>query len=222
MNIYYVYAYLRSSDNTPYYIGKGKLNRAYDKRHAVKVPKNKDKIVFLETNLSESESFELECSMILLYGRKDLGTGILRNRTNGGDGASGRVVTEKQKEHMSKNFTGEKNPMYGKTPWNKNLTKDNCKTLLDIGEKVKKSFETRDVSGENNHFYGKSHTEETLEKMRQPRKNTTNLGKHKRSEKQKDFNRSQMLALHQHKKVCENCKRAFDLGNYAKHKKKCL
>lgn len=52
MNIYYVYAYLRKSDNTPYYIGKGKHNRAFVKHHGVSVPKDRSKIVFLEANLS--------------------------------------------------------------------------------------------------------------------------------------------------------------------------
>ena len=93
---YYVYAYIRKSDSTPYYIGKGKGNRAYCKRHSVTVPTDKSKIIFYHTNLTEDESRTLEKHYIKLYGRKDLGTGILYNQTNGGDGGD----TSKSKAYL--------------------------------------------------------------------------------------------------------------------------
>ena len=80
---YYVYLHLRE-DGTPYYCGKGKNKRAYRKG----APKN---IKLVATHLYEHEAFTLEKRLIKLYGRKDLGTGILNNRTDGGEGSSGAV-----------------------------------------------------------------------------------------------------------------------------------
>lgn len=109
MNNYYTYAYLRE-DGTPYYIGKGKDNRAF-KEHLVKVPP-KDRILFLKTGLTEEEAFRHEIYMIAVLGRKDIGTGILWNFTDGGEGTTGRVTSTETKQKQSK-------AMKGRPSWNK-------------------------------------------------------------------------------------------------------
>ena len=105
MSNYYTYAYLREN-GTPYYIGKGTGRRAY-LRHSVAVPP-RDRILFLKKNLSEIEAHNHEIYMIFLFGRKDIGTGILRNRTEGGEGTSGRKLSKETKQKMSKSAKGKK------------------------------------------------------------------------------------------------------------------
>ena len=151
--IYYTYAYLRE-DRTPYYIGKGKGNRAYNRsKNCIKPPKDKSRIIFLKQNLTEEEAFKHEIYMIAVFGRKDLGTGILHNRTNGGDGGSGRIMSEKNRKKLSERMKGENNPQYGK---------------IRSEETRRKLSETH--KGKNNHFYNKTHSEETKRKISEVRK----------------------------------------------------
>jgi hypothetical protein len=127
---FYTYAYLRV-DRTPYYIGKGNGDRVYYKsRYEVKPPKDKSRIIFLKQNLTEKEAFKHEIYMIAVFGRKDLGTGILHNKTNGGEGVSGVIRSEewkrrqteakkgkplskKHKKLLSELLSGENHPLYG-------------------------------------------------------------------------------------------------------------
>jgi hypothetical protein len=99
--VYYTYAYLRE-DRTPYYIGKGKGDRIYSTCRRNKPPKDKSRIILLKQNLTEEEAFKYERYMIAVFGRKDNGTGILRNLTNGGEGASNQGTPEQRSDRARK------------------------------------------------------------------------------------------------------------------------
>ena len=84
---FYTYIWVRE-DGTPYYVGKGSGNRAFRKGSPTI-----DR-VFLQEYPDESAAFAAESFLISFYGRKDLGTGCLRNLTDGGEGGSGHVMSE--------------------------------------------------------------------------------------------------------------------------------
>lgn len=115
---FYTYAYLRV-DRTPYYIGKGKLrkrnkyHRCYYGKHHVPIPPQ-ERILILKENILEEDAFKHEKYMISVFGRKDIGTGILRNLSDGGEGHSGRVKSISEREK-------HRNNMLGKRWWNNGI-----------------------------------------------------------------------------------------------------
>jgi len=97
---FYSYLWLRA-DGTPYYAGKGKDRRAFIREsHRCFPPIDRNRILIFPQP-SEADAFESEIALIDLFGRKDLGTGCLRNFTNGGEGSSGRKPTDGERQKNS-------------------------------------------------------------------------------------------------------------------------
>lgn len=101
---YYTYVLINSLDGQPFYIGKGSGSRMY--QH-IKEAQREDytkrsvhnkilsildkggKVLYTKFDQpTEEAAFEQEKKLILEYGRKDIGTGILCNLTDGGEGAT--------------------------------------------------------------------------------------------------------------------------------------
>jgi hypothetical protein len=161
-NRFYTYAYLRE-DRTPYYIGKGKRNRAYNKHQkGISVPKDKSRIIFLKQNLTEAEAFRHEIYMIAVFGRKDLGTGILRNMTNGGEGPSGMVHSEETKDKIRQRAMGRK------------ASQKTKQKLSKIHKGRKHTEEWKKIQSErmkgNTYGLGRKHSPDSLKKMSESQK----------------------------------------------------
>jgi len=165
---YYVYVYLDPLkpkeynfgkfhfDYEPFYIGLGKNERIHDHIKKFKLKEHKTakqyKIIkILESgqepiryklyeNLTEYSAKRLEIYLIKLIGRRDLKLGTLTNLTDGGDGCFNVIHTLEQRDVNRQRLL--------------KMWKDGV-------------FNDRDISGENNPFYGKTHTEESLNIMRE-------------------------------------------------------
>lgn len=114
---FYIYRHIRLDINEPFYIGIGtkpkKFNtyteeyrRAFKSCDRKQIWKNiVSKTEFKVDIIYESNNYEeiqnMEKYFISLYGRKNNGTGILSNLTDGGEGSHGRIW-KPTKEHIEK------------------------------------------------------------------------------------------------------------------------
>lgn len=140
---FYVYLYLRE-DKTPYYVGKGRGRRAYKHRKGeVRTPPH-HRVVFMKENLTNEDAVALEALYIKFYGRKQFG-GLLHNRTDGGEGFYGVVMTDEHKQRISQALTGKvrtkrhsqniSKALKGKPTWNKGKTYETGKPSWNKGKK---------------------------------------------------------------------------------------
>lgn len=130
-DIFYVYVYLDPRKQgifvygnyhfyyEPFYVGKGKNGRCYDHlRYKNNSYKNnrirKIKSVNLEpiiikyrTDSNEHSALETEIEMIETIGRYDLKKGPLCNKTDGGEGTSGNIVSEETKRKIKNSCIGK-------------------------------------------------------------------------------------------------------------------
>jgi hypothetical protein len=112
----YVYRHIRVDKNEPFYIGIG--NDKHFRRARQKIRRNKiwydivNKTEFeteiLIDNISWEDACKKEKEFILLYGRIDKKNGILANMTDGGNGTSGRIMSEEWRKNKSEMMKGNK------------------------------------------------------------------------------------------------------------------
>ena len=171
---FYTYMWLRE-DGTPYYVGKGHGNRAFRKGSP---PVGR---ILLQEFPDEESAFTAEIFLIALYGRKDKGTGILRNMTDGGENPpnhagksypkKSHVVSEETRRKISRTLKQRGHrptPEAAAKGWQSGNFSHSAETKERISESTKKQW-AEGKGHDGSHLKGHHRnctTPEGIEKMR--------------------------------------------------------
>lgn len=118
-----IYKHIRLDTGQPFYIGVGEYpSRAYNKHSRSRrwkyfVSEFSYKVEIIYEGLDWGTCYAKERELIAHFGR-EIDGGILTNVAKGGKGRCGsyRPISEEQKLYLSQINTGDKHPMYGKSP----------------------------------------------------------------------------------------------------------
>lgn len=165
--MFYIYEHIRPDTNAVFYVGKGKGNRLLDENNrnkhwkhivskvgsfeAKKVIENSDEELIL---LAEQERIDQ---------LKKIGVKLC-NLTNGGEGTSGRVLSAESRAKIGIRHSQES--------YDKALEKRKAMYPF-TDEHIKNLSLAR--QGNKNHMFGKTHSQEAREKIRQSRFNAPKL-----------------------------------------------
>jgi hypothetical protein len=221
-----VYMYLRANNSehgiagTPYYVGKGRGDRAYStNRKITRRPTDLSRIVFVATGLKEPDAFQLEMLLIYIHGRIDLGTGCLRNKTDGGEGQHGvhKPHTEEWKQWMKEHPNSGQFKLGHPSGWRKG-------SKLSEEHKLKVSIagKGRLVSEETRAKIGAAHKGSLRSQEARERMSASHKGK-PWSEKQRAARVKPTHCLHGHEFTPENTrlKRRRGRGNPVRACRQC-
>lgn len=159
MNDYYVYGHYILGSENPFYIGKGKEQRAWVTQHRnflwkEIVAEHAYEVRIIQNNMNEADALLLETKLIESYGRIDLDTGILVNMTEGGNGGMGVLMTEEYRQKLSNSARvrwqsdqyREKQSVSQSTSWkNKEIRNKRIARMSAPDVKIKNSQSKKDM-----------------------------------------------------------------------------
>jgi hypothetical protein len=197
--MFYTYLWLRE-DGTPYYVGKGSGDRAYNQNgHRVRKPSD-DARVIVQKFENEDEAFFAEKFLIALYGRIDNATGCLSNLTDGGENPPSGKGKKKNPESVKK--TAENNR-------GKKRTEEQRRRISEAHKGLPSSMK------------GRTHTEVAKQKNREAHLGVSHVGiKFSHCKKGHDLSITAYVNPNTGNRHCRVCKAEWQLNNNAHRREK--
>jgi hypothetical protein len=147
----------------------------FHRNHHIPVPKESSDIVVVSSKMNESDAFQLEMLLIYLHGRVDIGTGSLRNFTDGGSGMSGYIqspghIAKRVASQVGKRLSPEHKAKLSAWQIGRVLSPEHKLKISQSrkGQLPSEGHRNKLVLarlGRNNPFFGKHHSPETKAKL---------------------------------------------------------